>query len=136
MLDFDPTWLQLLIGLVSMGFMVYVFRRMEKTQNGLIRKFTPVISNVMSNMSKKGHDSDALKETESMLATDMKDGLLKIYPEIQWLLDMVSPATMEKIEENPEILPILIERYGPTFMKLKSRLGLGEGQKSRLNYDF
>lgn len=143
MFNLDPTWLQLLVALASFGFMAYFFRRMEKKTDATIaefsplaKQFTPVVKNVMSNMGKKSADSRALKETESLIAVDMKEGLLKLYPEIQWLLDMISPATMEKIEENPEVLPVLIERYGPTFMKLKGRLGLGDGQQRQKKFDF
>ena len=142
MLSLDPTWLQLIVALASFGFMAYFFRRMEKKTDATIEEFkpmakqlTPIVQNVMSNMGHKSANSKKLKEVEGLLAEDIQNGLLKMYPEFSIILEMISPATMDAIKENPVSLPILAQRYMPLINSLKGRV-LGASSEKTTKFDY
>lgn len=127
MLGLDPAWLQLAIGLISTGLTAGFFIYIVRQQNALISKFTPIVSNVFKNMGAKGLDSQEIAKVEGMVAEDMQEGLLNVFPEFELILSWLSPDTLEALKENPATLPILFQRYGPMIPGLlKAIPGLGE----------
>ena len=68
-------------------------------------------------MSAMGQKSGYVR-AEKALEKEIFSELLEQYPEIQALLEMLSPDLAAKIEENPEMAANIIQRYLPTFKRI------------------
>lgn len=102
-----------------------------RQQNTLMRKFAPVVQNVMSNLGKLSTDKKEVKQIEQAILGDVQENIGQMFPEIDLLTDLgiISPETMEKITANPWTLPILVQRYGPLVKTLMGRMKQGQGQQ-------
>jgi len=92
----------------------WLMRRETKRQmTGLTEEFKPLISKVFGMAGVKSVDAKAVKEIEQMVGEDVSANIGAMFPEVELVLEWLSPETLEKIKERPETLPILLQRYGP-----------------------
>ena len=129
----DIALIQLIVSIASacgtLVFIVYMVRQ----QNALIRGFSPIIKNVMSNLGQLGSDKNQVKDVEKALMDDIGANIGQMFPELDIMssLGIISPDTIEKLTANPWTLPILVQRYGPL---VKEIMGRREGSPTK-TYD-
>jgi len=103
---------------------------------GMQKQMTSVTSKAFGFLAEKGVDAKKLKQVEGLVTEDVQKGMLTMFPEIEIVLGWLSPDTLEMIKENPAILPILIQRYGPLIGMFKGRLQGAQSGQGEKGFDF
>ena len=98
------------VGLVEQGLVIEVEEAAKGLRAHIDAELEPLQKNVNRAFGFKAqasHDSRALKKAEGMIIQDVLDTQ---DPVLMGVLDMVSPATKEYLEEHPSLIVELIPR--------------------------
>jgi len=122
------TW-QLIFQLVGILSSLSIFVYIVRQQNKLVRSFTPVIRNVMSNLGKASVESREVKQIESKIMENVVNAGL---PELDILknLGILDEELVEQIKEHPQAIMTLIQRYAPLIKMIAGKMGGGSQQPS------
>lgn len=89
------------------------------------------ISRSMSAMGVKSAHMREVAEIEGLVS----EGLLGNYPELELMLESMNPELyakiMEKLRENPELIHILYERWGPVLERRRGAPGREQPDKKK-----
>lgn len=100
----------------------------------LKKEFETAESAISKGMSALGTKSATMREV-AVIEGLVSEGVLDQYPELQLLLESVNPelydTIMGKLRENPELIHILYERWGPV---LERRRGAPEDRRKEKKY--
>ena len=125
------------VGLVEQGLVSEVEQAAQGLRAHIDAELEPLQKNVNRAFGLKAqasHDSRALKKAEGMIIQDVIDTQ---DPVLMGLLDMISPATREYLEENPSLIVELIPRLqalssveGFSILDLLKKPGTGSDNRS------
>jgi len=107
---------------------IYVEWRQKRMINQYVEQFKPLVSKAFGLISEKGVEARKVKQIEKAVMDDIMNAQ---FPEIQLLLQYISPETAEMIKENPQAIPILIRRWLPLIQTL---MGMSKQNQANTNY--
>jgi len=137
-MNMDIGLMQLIVSMVSLVFTAGFFLYFIKQQNKLLRSFTPIIRNVMSNLGKASAEQREVKQVEREIIDDIKQNIPNMFPELEVLgsMGLISEETLEKIQNNPQVIPILVQRYAPLIKMFIGAIKQKQGQGQQARFDF
>jgi len=122
-------WINVLTVILPIIIMIiYIEWRQKRMINQYIEQFKPIVSKAFGLISEKGVDARKVKQIEQAVTNDIMNAQ---FPEIQMLLQYISPETAEMIKENPQAIPILIQRWLPIIQTL---MGKSTQRQTTANY--
>jgi len=97
----------------------------------IFRRYKQIIAVAGSIGGEKSVETHAIKKMEKAVAGD----ILAKYPELQMLLEQLSPETAELVKKNPQLAVTLIQRYQPIIEKYIPMLTGQDKAKKTTEYD-
>jgi len=117
-------WMNVLTVIAPIIIMIiYIEWRQKRMINQYVEQFKPIVSKAFGLISEKGVDARRVKQIEQAVTNDIMNAQ---FPEIQMLLQYISPETAEMIKENPQAIPVLIQRWLPIIQALMGKSTQGQ----------
>jgi hypothetical protein len=111
--------------LISLAGAYLIFKISMRPWQKMIQKYEPIVERTMSMLGQKSGQVRAVNTAEKML---MNDIINNEFPELKMILEKLSPETAEYLEQNPHVIPVLLERYLPLLQAITKRISQGQNQ--------